>query len=404
MREKIYVPEDCDDRVVISYTDRFKLDKKAKITVPRQYIALIFADGERKLRVDSCDCRTICTMCKEQLGHELQIAFVRREAIPEALWGFGNVQVNNPCLREVYRAGANGTCKIGIPSTSDYGRLADAFPYGATVTVDDIMGRLRPIIASIGVPVLSSCLTNRAVSACEVSSLLGEVQNGMQAMLSDTPKIREMGLQISVLTVAGIHVNREDLESIRSRLVKDKEEPEQETAPVADENSSASGAAAVHAPAAHRTYDGADEELVMKAAAIQSNVEENLITKFQLPHGRKSFVMEYAEYLRMVEAMPPEERCFPMRIDKLHVIDSDRDGNPLKIEMSPLVRFVRAGMPVGEAKKAARIWRVLNSLRHKTPENREYVRDYFDAPGMTAEKFMSDALDCYRKYGLYTKE
>ena len=404
MKEKIYVPEDSDGRVVISYTEPFRLDRKAKITVPHQYIALLFADGKRILREGPCDRKTICTMCKEQLGHELQIAFVRAEAIPEALWGFGNVQVNNQNLREVYRAGANGVCKIGISDISDYGRLTEAFPHGRPVTIDTIREKLNAIIASVGVRILGSCLTNSTVSACEVSSLLGEVQDKMQAMLSDNARIREMGLRISALTVAGIHVNREDLESIRSRLIKDKEEPEKEAVPAADGNAPTSGDATAHAPAAHRTQDDAGVDWVMKAAAIQSNVEENLITKFQLPHEKTRFVIDYAEYLKLAEAMLPNEVRFPRGIDKLHVLSSDRDGNPLKIEMTPLVRFVKAGLPAGEAKKAAQIWRVLNCIRHKSPENVGYLRNYFDTPGMTMENFMSDALDCYRKYGLYTKD
>ena len=113
LSEIIYVPEDRDGSTVISYTAPFKLDRKAKITVPHQYTALVFADGKLLLRMEPCDSKIIYRVCgKEQVGHTLQIAFVHGKAIPETLWGFGNVQVNNQRLRELYRAGANGACKV----------------------------------------------------------------------------------------------------------------------------------------------------------------------------------------------------------------------------------------------------------------------------------------------------
>ena len=106
----------------------------------------------------------------------------------------------------------------------------------------------------------------------------------------------------------------------------------------------------------------------------------------------------------MVEAMPPDVISLPKMKEKLHVLSSDGVGNPIKIEMFPLIRFVKAGLPIGEAKKATRIWKVLNCIRHRSPGNTEYLRKFFDAPGMTVEKFMSHALDFYHKNGLYTKD
>ena len=403
LSEIIYVPEDRDGSTVISYTAPFKLDRKAKITVPHQYTALVFADGKLLLRMEPCDSKIIYRVCgKEQVGHTLQIAFVHGKAIPETLWGFGNVQVNNQRLRELYRAGANGACKVVIADISGYGRLAAAFPHGMTVTIDSIRERLNAIIGSVGVQVLGSCLANSPVSACEVSSLLGEVQNKMQVLLADNQKIKEMGLRISALTVVGLFVNWEDLESIRSRL--NKPESTKEAVSPADGKSLAAGNVTAHASVEHQADDCADETLIMKAAVIQSNVEKNLITKFQLPHEGAHFVINYDEYLRMVEAMPPDVISLPNMKEKLHVLSSDGVGNPIKIEMFPLIRFVKAGLPIGEAKKATRIWKVLNCIRHRSPGNTEYLRKFFDAPGMTVEKFMSDALDFYHKNGLYTKD
>ena len=141
----------------------------------------------------------------------MRIAFVHAKAIPETMWGF----VNNERLREAYRVGANGTYQIEI---ADYGKLIGAFPTGVSITVESIKERMNALIRSVGIPILGGCFANTSVSVFEVSSLLGDIRKQMQDALTGEAKVKAMGIRITALTVAGIHVNEEDLELIRDRI------------------------------------------------------------------------------------------------------------------------------------------------------------------------------------------
>ncbi len=395
MKETVFSPDIADTEVVVSYTGTFDLNRKVKIAVPNQYMAILFVDGELDQRIEPCTDRPIWRECgKDLLGKKLQVAFVRGKSIPDIPFGFGNVQVNNEHFGETYRAGANGVCKVEI--LNPIGRLIKAFPHGKPVTLDSIRDKLDVTIRSEGVRILSDCLTNSPVSALKICSLVGEVDEKMRNALIGNRMIEEIGLQITELRVCGIHVNREDMERIRVKSTKREQSEEtaaQEESKLPEEKDTADAMQS-------GTGSRGNEFFIMKAAEIQSNVEKNLMTKFRLPHEGAHFVIGYDEYLSLNKTAA---LCLPEKKEKLHVLSSDGNGNPIKIEMSPLVRFVRAGLSVDDAKMAAKIWRILNCIRHRSPENTEYLQNYFDAPGMTKENFMSDALDFYCKNGLYTK-
>ena len=74
------------------------------------------------------------------------------------------------------------------------------------------------LLRSVGIPVLSGCFANTTVSVFEISSLLGNIRKQMQNALTEETKLNVMGIRITALTVAGIHVNEEDLELIRERI------------------------------------------------------------------------------------------------------------------------------------------------------------------------------------------
>ena len=77
---------------------------------------------------------------------------------------------------------------------------------------------MNALIRSVGIPILGGCFANTSVSVFEVSSLLGDIRKQMQDALTGEAKVKAMGIRITALTVAGIHVNEEDLELIRDRI------------------------------------------------------------------------------------------------------------------------------------------------------------------------------------------
>ena len=121
MKEIVIKPEKTNNGIIVQYTDSFILDKGMKISVPNQYIAVVFDNEKISFRVEPCVGKVIFKEYgKNFLGHTMKIAFIHVTAIPEMPWGFGNIQVNNERLKEAYRVGANGAFQIKI---TDYTRF-----------------------------------------------------------------------------------------------------------------------------------------------------------------------------------------------------------------------------------------------------------------------------------------
>lgn len=216
MKELVYKPINTGDGVIVQYTDSFILDKGMKISVPNQYIVVVFDNEKISFRVEPCVGKVIFKEYgKNFLGHTMKIAFIHVTAIPEMPWGFGNIQVNNERLKEAYRVGANGMFQIKI---TDFTKLMGAFSGDGEITVDDVKEKVLSLIKTIGVELVGACFANTDVSVFEISSLVGKIREELFEKLSKESKLVDMGIKIANLTVAGVHVNEEDLELIRDRI------------------------------------------------------------------------------------------------------------------------------------------------------------------------------------------
>ena len=90
--ETIYMPNITDDKTIIEFTKDFILDRNSKITVPNQYTAVVFDNEKISFRIEPCVKKSIYKEYgKNLLGHTLKIAFIHTKAIPEEMWGFGNL-------------------------------------------------------------------------------------------------------------------------------------------------------------------------------------------------------------------------------------------------------------------------------------------------------------------------
>lgn len=216
MKETVFVPVNKKESVIVQYTENFTLDKSMKITVPNQYIAVVFDNEKISFRVEPCVGKVIFKEYgKNFLGHTMKISFIHVTAIPEMPWGFGNIQVNNERLKEAYRVGANGMFQIKI---TDFTKLMGAFSGDGEITVDDVKEKVLSLIKTIGVELVGACFANTDVSVFEISSLVGKIREDLFEKLSKESKLADMGIKIANLTVAGVHVNEEDLELIRDRI------------------------------------------------------------------------------------------------------------------------------------------------------------------------------------------
>lgn len=155
-----------------------------------------------------------------------------------------------------------------------------------------------------------------------------------------------------------------------------------------------------------------DEDFVPAAAMIYSNIEENLIYKYKLPHQDKKFVIDVEEYNLIADTTKIGDRFILKRINEQtgeferfspRIVEYIGDS-PKLVEMPPIVRFIKAGLSALDAKKASDFWTVLNKIRHRSPDNENYLSHFFNGSISSKREYMMEVLNFFKECGLYSKE
>ncbi|MBE6607541.1 MAG: hypothetical protein E7633_03170 [Ruminococcaceae bacterium] len=215
MKDFVLEPKFSDENIIVQFSEKIITDKKISVHVPNGYQAIVFIDEKIISRIEPCMSKKMSDYGKEYLNRNCRIAFVRSKAIPEILWGFGNIQVNNERLKEAYRVGANGTYSVEI---AEIAKLVNALEFGMDITTEKIREKTVAILKNIGTSVLGSFFANTKTSIFEAASLTGELRKSMIDALKDEIAFSELGIKLKDLTVDGIHANEKDLELIRNRI------------------------------------------------------------------------------------------------------------------------------------------------------------------------------------------
>ena len=109
--------------------------------------------------------------------------------------------------------------------------------------------------------------------------------------------------------------------------------------------------------------------------------------------------MDYDDYLALADDAP--ELLSVYDVMNPQVVKSDKNGEPVLVEMPPLVRFYKAGLSVSEARLAKKYWCFMNKLRHRSPDNEAQLKRMFSS--FTEEKkYLAEALSFFRARGFYT--
>ena len=153
------------------------------------------------------------------------------------------------------------------------------------------------------------------------------------------------------------------------------------------------------------------EDLVPVASVIYSNVEKNLIEKFGLEHKNNAFVIDFREYTDIADkAYVDGKYLLKRRTDKgtleifiPNIVKKDENGQPVSVEMTPLVRFLKIGLSPEDARTATAYWIIMNKIRHRSKQNEQELQILLSKQGKTGKKILTDALHFYREKGLCTK-
>lgn len=214
MKEMIITPQEINNDIIIQFSDDYIVEKNLVVDVPNQYEMIGYINGKVSFREN--DGRYIIyKINKDFLKKNFKVAFIKKKALPDIIWGFGDINVNNQRLKECYRVGSNGTLQFEI---IDRVKFVDSFIWGKNISVDMIKFKIIPVIKNIGADVLSKYFANTDVSVFEINSKLEDIRIQLFNSLSNELIIKNMGLKVKSLVVNIIHVNDDDLDIIRNHI------------------------------------------------------------------------------------------------------------------------------------------------------------------------------------------
>lgn len=214
--ENFNVTVPAGNEALVCFSRHITVEKDNTLTVPRNYIGLLYVGGKPKAKITECsDESFVKKFGKELKKEDVQIAFYSDKQNFGIKWGIGGIQVNNDRLTDAYSVGVNGivTCSIKDPI-----RLIQYFSKDTSITVDDVWKKVLPIITNNGIPVLSEYFSAKSVSIFEINSELANIRAKMNELIKNEKIFADMGLQVEDVTLNSIYVPEEDIKRIKERI------------------------------------------------------------------------------------------------------------------------------------------------------------------------------------------
>ena len=152
------------------------------------------------------------------------------------------------------------------------------------------------------------------------------------------------------------------------------------------------------------------------AFLVRNNVEDNLINKFKVRHENKNFLISFQRYLDFCKkyqdengnqpykglSMPIKPITYKTDENGDFILDSKGKRIAKDIEMPLEIRFIKAGLTYGDAKKATKYWLKTNLFIHPSPENNAKIEN--DSKTQPMNSLFNEMVSFFRDKGLLTIE
>ena len=216
MRNKtLILPTISDDNIVIQFTATFSLNKDILITVPSNFIAIIYMNENAFGKIVPCsELSLLKYIGKNFVRENVKIAFVRTNNFSSINWGFGDIFVKNNAINGGVRMGANGKYLLKI---NDPIKVIKTFGLDENINIEAITGKTKPIIVSIGKPLLNKYFSQNDISIYDINSHTNDFKKLLLDEIKKEDEFKNFGLELISLTINGIHINDEDLEGIKNK-------------------------------------------------------------------------------------------------------------------------------------------------------------------------------------------
>lgn len=458
MKKELLSPKGEDLSVVIEFSKKYVLKQHIFTNVPTEYSSIVYINEKAAARLDSTSETNILKYVgKQYKNNNVKLAFVRKNKLPNFDWGFGEIQVKNSKLHEAYRVGAHGKCGIRLV---DPIKLIKAFGTTEDIDFEKIISVVKPLIVALGKPLLSKYFADSNVSVFEITSLTNEIRQELIKSLNSEQSIFDLGVSIEELTVNGIHVPDEDIELIRNRINKSAEKNvknyKRELYPSSEQKSSKETVEEIQnlkemikniESNLQKSMDGKletiksmiesaynekvqdyfplyekaktevikglklttdimiekaenDDDYAGVAGLVFSNVENNLINKFKVPHHGKDFYMTIEEFNEFISKLNYESKYpFKPRFIKIKGYEDESI-----VEMPLEIRFMKAGLDQETAIRVSKDWSLLNKFRHRSEENTQSLNDILNRLGYSKKEYLKYVINLFRKLNLYDRD
>ncbi len=227
MKNVVLEPMIADDSVIVQFTDNIIVDKHIAVKAPNGFVAVVLIDERVAFRINAGADRKLCDYGKDYIGAKCKVAFISTKLLPQMMWGFGNIPVNNERLKETYCIGANGKYSVEIVEAA---KLIKAFGSESNITIESIRDKTIGILRNLGNAVMGRIFSESDISVFEVASQIERLRHELFDVLQAESSFSNIGIKLNDLIVEKIHVDEDDLDSIRSRM----NESEQHTSQTVD--------------------------------------------------------------------------------------------------------------------------------------------------------------------------
>ena len=215
MKKVVLEPALKDEGVLVQFTDTVVVDKVLAVRVPNGFRAVVYLNERSEFRIDPTEGKRIVEYGKQYLNANCRVAFIRDTLVPQMMWGFGTINVNNERLKEAYQIGANGKYSVEITEAA---KLLKGLGGDNAITIDRIREETVPTIRTRGMAILGQFFANTTISVFEINAHTQEFREKLINAMKDEPAFASLGLKLHDLTVDKFYVPDEDLEHIRQRI------------------------------------------------------------------------------------------------------------------------------------------------------------------------------------------
>ena len=198
-------------------TEACKVTPKLVISVPDNYYAVLYVNGERNAKIKTCARKKVMKFLgKDALGGELRVLYINRRKLAEMSWGIGNIDLEYGISggSVLMKVGANGTFLAEMQDAEKFFGLFGERT--APLSITEITSRITAEFRKYAEVVLVKIFRDACVPIFDTDFLLDETDRRLNREICDNEKSSLPGIVFKWIEVSDICVREEDADNLKN--------------------------------------------------------------------------------------------------------------------------------------------------------------------------------------------